>query len=145
MSAFDSLVRALTDLFGRSRPVRFVLIGLVNTAFSFGLYVLLLAAGFSIPLASGLALMAGIVFSFTTQGLVVFRHATLLTFARFVVGWIAVYGFNLALIYGFLRIEGMGAGLAGALAIAPVTVASYLVQRNFVFRRSTITARTTNP
>ena len=135
MSGLHACRRTGARLFERSRPLRFALVGVVNTAFSYGLYTLLLGAGLGIALASAIALVAGIVFSFATQGLVVFRHASASTFVRFVLAWAAIYAANLGLIHAFMRIAGVGAAAGGALAIAPVTLLSYFIQRDFVFRR----------
>ena len=65
--------------------IRYVLVGIGNTLFSYGLYAVLLFIGFEYRVASLLALVLGIAFSFTTQGTVVFRNATRFTFVKFVV------------------------------------------------------------
>ena len=45
-----------TDLFGRSLSLRFVLVGVMNTGFSYFIFAALMAVGMAIPLASFLAL-----------------------------------------------------------------------------------------
>ena len=51
--------------------VRYVLVGIGNTAFGYGAYAAFLFVGFEYRLASLFALVLGILFSFTTQGKVV--------------------------------------------------------------------------
>jgi len=115
--------------------IRYVLVGIGNTLFSYGLYAVLLFIGFEYRVASLLALVLGIAFSFTTQGTVVFRNATRFTFVKFVVAWGLLYLFNISLIALLMRAS-LSAYLAGAVATMPVTLLSYFVLKLVVFSRS---------
>ena len=115
------------------RFVRFLFVGLINTAFSYGLYSALLYFGAHYAAASLLALIGGILFSFRTQGKYVFGNTEVRLLGRFVVCWGIIYVFNIALIRAMLAI-GFNAYLSGLLAIAPITVLSYMLQRALVFR-----------
>jgi len=115
--------------------IRYVLVGIGNTLFSYGLYAALLFIGFEYRIASLLALVLGIAFSFTTQGTVVFRNATRVTLVKFVVAWALLYLFNISLIALLLRAS-LSAYLAGAVATVPVTLLSYFVLKLAVFSRS---------
>jgi putative flippase GtrA len=127
-------LRGLARLFDRGRLLRFFAAGGVNTAFSYGLYVLFIYMGLRIALASLLALLLGIVFSFVTHGTFVFRNATPYAFAKFVLAWILLYLVNLGIIH-ILVDAGLSAYLAGALATAPVIVLAYLILNRIVFRQ----------
>ena len=94
----------------------------------------MLFVGFEYRVASLLALLLGIAFSFTTQGTVVFRNATRVTLVKFVVAWALLYLFNIALIALFMSAS-MNAYLAGAAATVPVTLVSYFVLKFAVFGR----------
>ncbi len=141
MTYFDRLLRLLLSsarewrrLFIRHQFLRYVLIGIGNTVFSYGAYAALLFVGFEYRVASLLALVLGIAFSFTTQGTMVFRNATRITFVKFVVAWALLYLFNISLIALLMRAS-MSAYLAGAVATVPVTLVSYFVLKFAVFGR----------
>ena len=125
---------ALRVLFARHQFIRFILVGVGNTGFSYGTYAMLLSLGLEFRVASMLALILGIVFSFTTQGNVVFRNATRITFIKFVVAWIVIYAFNIGVIVLLMRVS-FNAYTAGAIATVPVTVFSYFILRFVVFGR----------
>ena len=54
--------------------IRFLIIGILNTAFGYGVYTLFLFFGVQYQLASMGALIFGIVFSFNTQRKFVFNN-----------------------------------------------------------------------
>ncbi|HEY9106435.1 MAG TPA: GtrA family protein [Roseateles sp.] len=118
------------------KPLRFVAVGALNSGFSFGLYSLLIYWGFGIALATLLALVAGIFFSFATQGTLVFKNATPTTFVRYVVAWVVLYFCNLA-ITGCGVWLGLNPYYAGAAAILPTAALSYFVLDRFVFSAGT--------
>jgi putative flippase GtrA len=119
--------------FTRSRGARFIVVGAVNTAFSYSLYAMLVFLGLHYTLANLTALVAGILFSFRTQGAFVFNNTERSRFLRFVVTWAVIYLINIGLIRGAM-VLGFDAYVGGALAIAPTAVLSYLTQKHFVFR-----------
>lgn len=132
MKLIKILTNNFTRMFNRHQFVRFLLIGIGNTGFSYGLYAALLFLGLQYQVASLLALLLGIAFSFITQGNVVFRNATRYTFLKFVVAWMLIYVINI-LIIGLLMRLSMNAYLAGAVATMPVTLISYFILKFAVF------------
>lgn len=114
------------------------MVGIGNTAFSYGIYAALIFAGLDFRVANLLALVLGIAFSFTTQGTVVFQNATRVTFVKFVLAWVLIYIFNISVIDWLIRAS-MSAYLAGAVAIIPGTLVSYFILKFAVFgpRRQT--------
>jgi putative flippase GtrA len=125
------LVKKLRAKLG-DKPILFLAVGVLNSGFSFGLYSLLVYLGSGIALASLLALVAGIFFSFATQGTLVFKNATPTTFARYVVAWSVLYLCNLSIVATGVWL-GLNAYFAGAAAILPTAVLSYFVLDRFVF------------
>ena len=115
--------------------VRYVVVGAANTAFSYAVYALVLALGFSYPVASLIALVAGICLSFKTQGRFVFHDVSNALFGRFVLSWALTYLAYVGVVALCLRL-GLDAYIGGALAVPSNIVASYLLQRYFVFGRS---------
>jgi putative flippase GtrA len=118
----------------KRRAIRFVIIGTINTAFSYAIYAFFLHLGLSYLFANLLALMISILFSFKTQGKFVFKSTENHLLWRFIVAWLLIYFVNVFLINMLMRL-GLNAYISGALAIFPVTGLSYFFQRFYVFRR----------
>ena len=115
--------------------VRFVVVGVANTAFSYGTYVLFVHLGFNYAIANLISLVLGIPVSFITQGRVVFKDTDNRRLVRFILVWAVIYGVNIFVI-GLLISIGFNAYASGAIAL-PVNVAiSFVAQKFFVFRRS---------
>lgn len=113
--------------------VRFLLVGGLNTAFSYAVYAGLLYMGLPYAAANFGALVLGVIFSFRTQGWLVFGNRDGRLIFRFAACWGVIFLVGIALIGLLIRL-GLNAYWAGALALAPVTVLSYLLQRFLVFR-----------
>ena len=115
--------------------VRFLLVGGLNTAFSYATYAALLYLGVPYVAANLGALLLGILFGFRTQGRLVFRNSDRRLIFRFVACWGLIWVLNIALIALLIR-AGLNAYWAGALAMLPIAVVSYFVQRVVVFGAS---------
>jgi putative flippase GtrA len=129
------LAASAQALFARYRPLRFLIVGVFNTCFGYFSYVAFLALGFSVAWASLIALVLGIVWSFTTQGTLVFKNATRVTFVKFTLNWVMLYFVNLGTIYLLMQFK-LNAYMAGALATIPVTAISYFSMKYLVFKKS---------
>jgi putative flippase GtrA len=127
--ASERIIRA----FRQRRPLRFVVIGLFNTAVSYGSYSLLVLSGINLPLASLLGLLLGIFVGFLTQGRIVFGNATRISFLRFVLAWSTMYFVHLGIVLGLMRF-GVHPVAGGAVALCVITALSYFVLRDLVFR-----------
>ena len=119
------------------QAIRFVLVGVVNTTFSYLIYAGLLFVGLGYQLANLLALIVGILFSFKTLGHLVFRNTANRLLGRFVVSWAAIYVCVIFLI-GRIMALGFDAYAAGALALPFSVGLSYLSQKYFVFRQTAV-------
>lgn len=117
--------------------IRFLMVGMVNTIFSYGVYALLLFLGIEYKVANFGALFAGIIFSFKTQGRFVFNNADYKSFFRFTCCMMIIYLLNIFII-GKLISVGFDAYQAGAVALIPVTLVSYFAQKLIVFRQRKI-------
>ena len=115
--------------------VRFLLVGGLNTAFSYANYAALLYMGVPYAAANLGALLLGMAFSFRTQGRLVFRNSDRRLIFRFAACWGLIWVLNIALIALLIRV-GLNAYWAGAVAMLPIAVASYFVQRVVVFGAS---------
>jgi putative flippase GtrA len=134
MADFEHLPEAMPpSTHDRWRLARFVVVGIVNTGFSYGVYALLIVLGLSYAVANLVALLFGIVFSFKTQGRLVFRQTSNRRLWRFVLVWAVIYAANTALI-GLIISRGFDPYTAGALTLPVNVILSYVAQKYFVFR-----------
>lgn len=120
-------------LFGRYSSIRYVLVGILNTGFSYVVYALLIFLGAPIAWASLGALLMGILWSFTTHGKIVFKNLSKASFLKFVVNWVVIYVLNVQLIYKLLEWN-MNAYTAAAVATIPITIISYFSLKYLVFK-----------
>lgn len=116
----------------RRQFVRFLLVGALNTLFSYMVYAALLYLTLPFVIANFGALVLGVLFSFRTQGHLVFRNTDNRLIVRFALVWAVVFLINITLIWMLSKL-GLSYYLSGALAMAPVVVLSYLLQRFLVF------------
>ncbi|MES2945722.1 MAG: GtrA family protein [Pseudomonadota bacterium] len=113
--------------------MRFLLVGVMNTAFGYGLFALLTWLGLAYPVAIGLASLGGIAFNFQSIGRLVFKKgAPLSRMGRFAAVYAVVYGVNIGGVAAFLHF-GLNVYLANALMILPLALLAYLLQQKFVF------------
>lgn len=112
---------------------RFLLVGAFNTSFSYGVYAAALWVGLHYVPANLLAMCLGTVLGFLSQGSLVFGSRDARRFGRFLVAWAAIWAVNATLIHLLVRWGELNAYLAGAIAMLPVVVLSFLVQKHFVF------------
>jgi putative flippase GtrA len=113
--------------------IRFVLVGVLNTGFSYLIYFIALKFIPIYQLANLIALLIGLLFSFKTQSALVFKIKNNRLLFRFTLGWLLIYLGNIAVIGGFIKL-GASAELGGALALPFSVGLSYVIQKYFVFR-----------
>jgi putative flippase GtrA len=119
--------QGVTRLFERYTAFRFIIVGVINTGFSYSIFAILLFLGFGIEIGSLIALSAGIIFSYLTQSNLVFRYTSIGAFLRFIVLWSVIYAINLIIIRAALML-GVSSYLAAAIATGPITIISYFLQ-----------------
>lgn len=115
------------------RLIRFLLVGLLNLAFGYSTFALLLSIGLHYALASLLANVAGVLFNFKTTGRLVFGSRDNSLIGKFFGVYILVYlmgvvGLRLA------KAAGLDLYLAGAVLTVVFAVVSFLLFRRFVFK-----------
>jgi putative flippase GtrA len=111
------------------------LVGALNTLLGYGAYCLSLYGGLSVSVASLVAIVVGVLVSFTTQGFVVFGHVTVRAFFRFMVNWALMYGVYVGVVSGLQKV-GVSPYFGGLVAFVPTTTVSYFILRDYVFRGS---------
>lgn len=118
------------------RPVRFVMVGGLNTAFGYTIFASLVLLGFSSALALFIATLCGMIFNFLTTGRLVFANRDWRLFPRFIATYVIVYAFNLTLLR-LIEEAGVWTLAAQAVCLLPTVVLSFLILRSFVFENRT--------
>lgn len=114
--------------------IRFIAVGMLNTAFGYAIYSVAVLLGAGPALALAIAMIFGVTFNFFTTGRLVFREKAGGIFPRFVLGYLVVYGVNLGLLH-LTGMLGLGPLLAQALALPPTVIFTFALMKFVVFRR----------
>ncbi|ANN69100.1 GtrA family protein [Bordetella bronchialis] len=112
---------------------RFLAVGLLNTAFGYGCYVLLVYFGCHYTIAYLVATVLGILFNFKTIGKLVFRSNDNRLLFRFISVYGVVYGVNVSGVKA-LSLIGLGPYASAAMMLLPAAAISYHLNKRFVFR-----------
>jgi putative flippase GtrA len=111
---------------------RFLVVGVVNTAFSYALFSLFIFLRLHYTLAVLLATVVGVLFNFKTTGRYVFSSRSNRVLYRFLGVYTLTYFINIGMLR-LLSSWGMSLYVAGLLLPLPVAVISFLLQHKFVF------------
>lgn len=114
--------------------VKFILVGILNTAFGYGAFALLMYTGLHYSAAVVLSTIAGILFNFKTTGVLVFKNKDNSLIFKF----IAVY--TLVCITGIIilrlaQIAHINLYLAGLVSTGICAVTAFLLNKNWVFKK----------
>ena len=112
---------------------RFLIVGMINTLFGYGLFAVLVTAGLESALALALATVAGVIFNYFTTGRLVFANSGAAMLPRFIVAYGISFAVNLAMLKG-LEQAGFDTLIAQALCLPPTVLLSFALLRWFVFR-----------
>ena len=118
-----------------AQMLKFGLIGILNTTWSYLLYATFLWFGLGYMLASFFTIVLSVAFAFISQGVLVFGDSSRESLMRFILVWCCIYAVYLAVVAGVARL-GVNHYLGGLIATPLVAVLSYILQRHFVFRVS---------
>ncbi|PPB81571.1 putative flippase GtrA [Albidovulum inexpectatum] len=119
----------MSGLSGRSdlgRLVRFLLVGVVNTAFGFGVYALLIWLALAPQLALALSWCLGVLWNFGTHARLVFDTTGLDRLPFYVASYGAIYVVNAGCLSALLAL-GLHPIAAQAVLVLPIAVLAYLL------------------
>ncbi len=114
--------------------VRFLAVGILNAAFGYSCFWLLWKAGLDYKLALLCANIAGVLFNFKSTGRLVFNSVDNRRIVRFLIVYAIVYGVNVLMVKAMIS-TGFKVSLAAALAVPPLAVLGFVLNRAFVFHR----------
>jgi putative flippase GtrA len=116
----------------RWRFTRFLVVGLMNTAFGYGVFAVLLLAGLQYALAAFLSTVAGVLFNFKSYGALVFGKHDNRLLLRFIAVYAVCYGINLVPLAWAER-HGISLLVTGAVIALPMAAIAFLLNRRFVY------------
>lgn len=117
----------------QSQFIRFLLVGAANTVFGYIAFASLLFIGLYYPLALAGSTVLGIMFNFKTIGRYVFNNRNNSLIVRFVLAYGPIYAANV-LALKLLAEYGLNHYLAQGVLVLPFAVASFYINRAFVFK-----------
>ena len=111
------------------------MVGLFNTAITYALYSLLVFVGVKDLVALCIEYPIGICISFFLNKKITFHsdHASVRTFAKMVSVYVPVLIANFALLWFFTKKAGLNSYVAQILSLGIVTIASFFLQKYYVF------------
>jgi len=125
----------LIKLFWENEFFRFLCIGGVNTLFGYGIFAIFIYLGLHYTVATFIATVIGVLFNFKTTGIFVFKSHDNWKIFGFISVYIITYLLNISIIFIFKKI-GLNTYISGAIAILPVAVSGYILNKKFVFNKS---------
>lgn len=115
------------------RFIRFIFVGMLNTAFGVGMYCLFLWMGVPYQLATLMSTVLGVLFNFKTIGVLVFENKDNSLIFRFALCYVVAYFINIGIIWLFKHY--LNDYWSGILATPFVAVFSFLLQKTFVYNK----------
>lgn len=120
----------------RVRPTRrflhFLLVGALNTAFGYGVFVGCLWLGMHYAIAGAISTVLGVLFNFKSTGKLVFGSTGNRRLPHFVGVYAIIYLVNV-LALGVMLQFGIPEWLGGLILLLPSAILSYVLNRQFVF------------
>lgn len=123
------------NLFLSRQFLMFVLVGLLNTAFGYGVFALLIWAGGRYQAALVVSTIAGVVFNFRTTGRWVFVNRRWAVLPRFFAGYAIILGINIVALGGLIGL-GLSSYAGQAVSLPFLVILSFIINKFMVFRRS---------
>ena len=118
--------------------IKFLVIGLINTLFSYIIFFFGILYGLHYSLATLIALILGILFNFYTYGNFVYNNNNTRLITHFFVIYLIIYIINIS-IQTLLHLIGIKNDyITGGLTILPLAVLSYILMNNYVFKKKNI-------
>lgn len=113
--------------------VKFILVGILNTMFGYGIFALLLFFGLHYTLSVVLSTVAGIAFNFKTTGTLVFKNND----NKLIFKFVAVYALTCVtgiIILRIAEISHINLYFAGLASTGLCAVIAFLLNKNWVFK-----------
>ncbi len=113
--------------------IKFILVGILNTAFGYFVFAALLYFGLHYTLAVVLSTIAGVLFNFKTTGKLVFKNDN----NKLIFKFVAVYAFTSIIGIIVLRLAelvNVNLYFAGMVSTGICAIISFILNKNWVFK-----------
>jgi len=126
------MLNKFKDVFFDFQFLKFLLVGVLNTIFGYGIFASLIYLGLHYALAIALATVIGVMFNFKTVGYFVFSSKDNRKIIKFILVYIVIYILNTI---GVKIISEFGQNyyISGLLMLIPLALISYCLNLKFVF------------
>ncbi|MBR2069425.1 MAG: GtrA family protein [Candidatus Gastranaerophilales bacterium] len=111
---------------------KFLFVGVLNTAFSYTIYAILITIGLIPNIALFFQYILGVLWNFKTTGLIVFQNNNNKLIYKFVASYIFTFIINSILLHILLKF--INEYIAQAVLILPIALLSFLIFKFWVFR-----------
>ncbi len=119
----------------RSLVLRFLLVGILNTAFGYGMYATFVFLGLPYLYSLLMATVLGVVFNYFSLGKVVFQGGRgKSAFAKFISVYVASYLFNAYLLDTLVTEFLVSPYMSQGICLVPITTLNWLILKNWVFK-----------
>jgi putative flippase GtrA len=119
----------------KQRMLKFLGVGLLNTAFGYGIYAALVFIELPYLIALFLATVAGVIFNYFSIGRIVFKaRGGWLAFGKFIAAYVVVYIVNAALLSLLTVNFNLSPYLGQMLCIPPNVAMSWLLMNCWVYK-----------
>lgn len=116
------------------RFIRFIIVGVINTAAGFGFYCAYIYINFPYPVAGFLSLVSGVLFNYlVTRKFVFERNTRKHTFFYYIVTYGILYLFSLALAWFLIDVLHYSAYMAGFISLPINASVSFILLKTIVF------------
>lgn len=137
----DAIVRmshySKTNKFCNLRIVKFLGVGLLNTAFGYSIYSIFVFVGLPYLIALFIATIVGVVFNYFSFGRFVFHgRAGLFVFGKFIAVYGVVYFSNAAVLGILTKNYQLDPYIGQAICIPPSVFLSWLLMNYWVYKRN---------
>lgn len=117
------------------KKIRFVLIGVVNTVFSYTIFAGLIYFQVQVEYALILSTVAGVIFNyFSYKGVVFKRKASAESFIKHVVVYCVVYFFNIQMLFLISKFFTQNTYLAQIICIPMLVMISWVLMNKWVYK-----------
>lgn len=117
----------------------FLIVGVLNTAFGYSIFSLLVYCKWHYTLAALGSSVAGVVFNYFTTGRIVFKNKDFSQFFRFGLVYVGLYVLNVLLLRVLQITVSDNLYISGLISAAGLSLVSFAVNKQWVF--NTILAR----
>ncbi len=117
-----------------NRLLKFIIVGILNTAFGYSLFALFIFLNMHYSLAVFLSTVLGVLFNFKTIGKLVFDSHDNSSIFRFIAVYVLLYLINISCLW-FFKISGFeNMYINGFVLLIPLALISFILNKKFVFK-----------